>query len=480
MSITHLKSPEAAARWLQSWVTGTLRTDSRLVQPGDGFIAWPGQVTDGRQYVQAALAAGAATCIVELEGVEAYGFEDSRVAALPNLKEATGRIADAYFGRPSDALKVVAVTGTNGKTSSAWWTAQALGMLDRPCGLVGTLGVGTPPVPGRGEGHIRFTGLTTPDPVVLQASFADMVKQGFGACAIEASSIGIAEERMAGTRIAVALFTNFTRDHLDYHGGMAAYWAEKRRLFAWDGLKSAVINVDDAQGAKLVAELAGSGLDLWTVSAQGEARIQAREVGYTAQGLRFLLAEAGGEQLAEAVAGDERDAQRPLLVLGSEPVAGLRLEGGHARPVQFCHERLRIAAQPVVGGAACCGDSGADAAGRVGLPRHAGREFSGTVAVEHEMRVAVDEPGQHACTLQIDAYIRCGCCGRTTDPGDRAIGDNESGIRAQAEQAHAEFGIVRGERSDVGEEGACHQPSIGTCTCRSCATSTARSYPAST
>jgi UDP-N-acetylmuramoyl-L-alanyl-D-glutamate--2,6-diaminopimelate ligase len=81
MSITHLKSPEAAARWLQSWVTGTLRTDSRLVQPGDGFIAWPGQVTDGRQYVQAALDAGAATCIVELEGVEAFGFEDSRVAA---------------------------------------------------------------------------------------------------------------------------------------------------------------------------------------------------------------------------------------------------------------------------------------------------------------------------------------------------------------------------------------------------------------
>lgn len=296
MSITHLKSPEAAARWLQSWVTGTLRTDSRLVQPGDGFIAWPGQVTDGRQYVHAALDAGAATCIVELDGIEAYGFEDSRVAALPNLKEATGRIADAYFGRPSDALKVVAVTGTNGKTSSAWWTAQALGMLDRPCGLVGTLGVGTPPVPGRGEGHIRFTGLTTPDPVVLQASFADMVRQGMRACAIEASSIGIAEERMAGTRIAVALFTNFTRDHLDYHGGMAAYWAEKRRLFGWDGLKSAVINVDDPQGAQLVAELAGSGLDLWTVSAQGEARIQAREVGYTAQGLRFLLAETGGEQ----------------------------------------------------------------------------------------------------------------------------------------------------------------------------------------
>ncbi len=296
MSITHLKSPEAAARWLQSWVTGTLRTDSRLVQPGDGFIAWPGQVADGRQYVQAALEAGAATCIVELEGVEAFGFEDTRIACLSNLKEATGRIADAYFGQPSRKLQVLAVTGTNGKTSSAWWTAQALNLLGRRCGVVGTLGVGEPPVPGRGEGHIRYTGLTTPDPVLLQAAFAGMAAQGFAACAIEASSIGIAEERLAGTRIEVAVFTNFTRDHLDYHGDMAAYWAEKRRLFSWPGLKSAVINVDDPQGAALVAELAGRGLDLWPVSAQGAARIEARDIGYTAQGLRFTLVEAGGEQ----------------------------------------------------------------------------------------------------------------------------------------------------------------------------------------
>jgi UDP-N-acetylmuramyl-tripeptide synthetase len=298
MPLTRLKSPEAAARWLTSWVTGQLRTDSRQVQPGDAFIAWPGYATDGRQFVAAALAAGATTVLVEDEGVEAFGFTDARVATLPSLKAATGLIADAYYGQPSRALRLVAVTGTNGKTSSAWWTAQALAALGQRCGLVGTLGIGEPPLPGQpGSGHIEFTGLTTPDPVVLQAGFRRMLDQGLTACAIEASSIGIVEQRLAGTAIEVAVFTNFTRDHLDYHGDMAGYWAAKRQLFAWPGLKSAVINVDDPQGAALVAELAGQGLDLWTVSVGGEARLRALEVAYREGGLAFTLAE-GAQRLA--------------------------------------------------------------------------------------------------------------------------------------------------------------------------------------
>ena len=151
--LTALRSPAAAARWLQEWTTGTLRTDSRLVQRGDAFIAWPGHATDGRRFVKAALAAGAATCLVEAEGVDAHGFDDARIGALPGLKAATGAIADAYFGQPSQQLRVVATTGTNGKTSTAWWTAQALSLLGRRCGVVGTLGIGEPPLPGR-ETHI--------------------------------------------------------------------------------------------------------------------------------------------------------------------------------------------------------------------------------------------------------------------------------------------------------------------------------------
>jgi len=216
-----LRSPEAAARWLNSWVTGTLRTDSRRVQPGDAFIAWPGYATDGRQYVRDALAAGATTCIVEDDGVEAFGFDDARIATLPGLKAATGVIAAEWYGHPSRALRMLAVTGTNGKTSTAWWTAQALSLLGQRAAVVGTLGIGEPPAPAVAQGQpgalgsIVATGLTTPDPVVLQAGLRDMVDNDYAACAIEASSIGVVEHRLAGMAVEVALFTNFTQDHVD-------------------------------------------------------------------------------------------------------------------------------------------------------------------------------------------------------------------------------------------------------------------------
>src|SRR5215469_14435604 len=108
MALTRLKSPAAAARWLKSWVTGTLRTDSRAVRPGDAFIAWPGYANDGRGFVAGALAAGAATVLVEQDGVDAFGFEDARIATLTSMKAATGQIAAAFFDEPSERLKVVA------------------------------------------------------------------------------------------------------------------------------------------------------------------------------------------------------------------------------------------------------------------------------------------------------------------------------------------------------------------------------------
>jgi UDP-N-acetylmuramyl-tripeptide synthetase len=332
MPLTHLKSPDAAARWLSSWVTGVLRTDSRQIQPGDAFIAWPGYANDGRQYVKQALERGAATCLVEHEGLAAFGFEDARIATLPQLKAATGLIASAYYRQPSGALRVVAITGTNGKTSTAWWTAQCLTQLGTRCGVVGTLGIGEPPVPERGTGaaggghdRIEFTGLTTPDPVLLQQGFRRMVDQGFGACAIEASSIGIVEQRLAGTAIEVALFTNFTRDHLDYHGDMAAYWAAKRDLFGWPGLRAAVINVDDPQGALLVGELAGQGPDLWTVSVNGEARLRAEAVGYRDGGLAFDVVE--GQQRASIASGliGDYNVSNLLVVIGGLRALGVPL-----------------------------------------------------------------------------------------------------------------------------------------------------------
>jgi UDP-N-acetylmuramoyl-L-alanyl-D-glutamate--2,6-diaminopimelate ligase len=146
---------------------------------------------------------------------------------------------------------------------------------------------------------VRYTGLTTPDPVLLQSQFRRFADEGLGACAIEASSIGLAERRLDGTRIAVAAFTNFTQDHLDYHGSMDAYWAAKAELFDWPGLQTAVVNVDDEKGAALAEHLAARGLPLWTYAcapAGGErparaARLQAVDITYTGGGLRATVCE---------------------------------------------------------------------------------------------------------------------------------------------------------------------------------------------
>ena len=357
-------TPEQAAQWLRSRVTGELRTDNRLIQAGDGFLAWPGAATDARQHVAAALAQGASACLVEGAGAEAFGFEDERVARYSQLKAASGPMAADYFGRPSEALKVVAVTGTNGKTSVSWWLAQALSNLKQvapiPCGLVGTFGMGRPPKPRgafeetpRWETHLRSTGMTTPDPVLLQHYFQQFVREGDQACAIEASSIGIEERRLDGTRIHTAVFTNLTQDHLDYHGSMSAYGLAKAKLFAWPGLQAAVINVDDVQGAEWAASLGGTLPALWTVSCVGPARLQARGIHYDAQGLRFTLVET----LQDDTGGEESHAMQTRLigtynvanvlgVLGAMRSLGVPL----AAAVDACHDLT-----PVPGRMECIG-----------------------------------------------------------------------------------------------------------------------------
>ncbi len=318
-----LHSPAQAAQWLRQHVTGALRTDSRAVQPGDAFIAWPGAATDGRAYVASAFSQGATACLVEAQDCEPWQAKwqaltqqpTAQLATYAGLKADTGWIAEAYYEQPSQSLKVLAVTGTNGKTSSTWWLAQALNALgivnnnvSARCAIVGTLGVGEPP-------HLVSTGMTTPDPVLLQAQFREFVTSGVTHCAIEASSIGIAEQRLAGTHIELAIFTNFTQDHLDYHGSMQAYWSAKEALFAWPSLKAAVVNVDDAQGAALAKQLiqresqrenqrhaqssqsnAQAALDVWTCSRQGQAaRLQARQLKRNFSGLAFEVVE--GDQV---------------------------------------------------------------------------------------------------------------------------------------------------------------------------------------
>lgn len=286
MAIRRLQGLQDALAWLRARGSARLVIDSRQAGPGDAFVAWPGHATDGRRFVLQALEAGACACLVEADGVEAYGFDDERIAAWGGLKAATGPLAAAWYGEPAHRMQVVATTGTNGKTSTAWWTAQALAALGTRCTVVGTLGIGEPP-----HGVVA-TGLTTPDPVTLHASLRRLLDEGVGACAIEASSIGIVEHRLDGLKIDVALFTNFTRDHLDYHGSMEAYWEAKSSLFDWPGLRAAVVNLDDPQGAGLAARLRRR-LALRTYSLDQPSDLQARDIGHTVQGLRFDVVEDG-------------------------------------------------------------------------------------------------------------------------------------------------------------------------------------------
>ena len=324
-----LQTPLDAARWLRQRVTGELRTDSRLVQSGDAFIAWPGAATDGRLYLKSALQQGATACLLSAEGAQPWqalsdadqaAHKLARLACMVHLKAQTGWVADAYYEHPSEELSVLAVTGTNGKTSTAWWLAQALSspVLRSPCGLVGTLGVGVLP-------QLSSTGMTTPDPVLLQRQFREMADAGVKHCAIEASSIGLAEHRLNGTRSRGAVFTNFTQDHLDYHGSMDAYWAAKEALFNWPGLQAAVVNIDDPKGARLAQQLQTRGLDVWTCSRQGAARLQARPL-LSSEGLSFEVSLADQTSTLQTGLIGDYNIDNLLGVMGTVCALGYSLQ----------------------------------------------------------------------------------------------------------------------------------------------------------
>ena len=205
------------------------------------------------------------------------------------------------------------------------WGAQGLGALGRRCAVIGTLGVGEPPAADADEVALDSTGLTTPDAVMLQRSLRELVDRGFVACAIEASSIGLAEHRLDGTHVDVALFGKLTRDHLDYHGSMADYWAAKRRLFDWPGLKAAVVNVDDAHGAALAEALQGKPIDLWTCSLHAPARLRGVGATFDHDGLAFTLREGDAAVDVRAALVGDFNVANLLLVIGALRALGMPL-----------------------------------------------------------------------------------------------------------------------------------------------------------
>ncbi|MGE5758027.1 MAG: UDP-N-acetylmuramoyl-L-alanyl-D-glutamate--2,6-diaminopimelate ligase [Sideroxydans sp.] len=225
-----------------------LVSDSRAVQPGDTFVAYPGIQADGRHFIAQAIARGTNAVIWD-----AHDFKWNSEWKVPNLavhdlRHQAGLIANHVYGQPSQKLWMVGVTGTNGKTSCSHWLATTLSALGRKSAILGTLGNGFP-------GSLSATANTTPDALIVHGLLAGYAQQGAQAAVMEVSSHALTQGRVNGVHFDVALLTNLTRDHLDYHGDMQSYAAAKRRLFDWAQLKYAVINLDDAFGAELAEQL---------------------------------------------------------------------------------------------------------------------------------------------------------------------------------------------------------------------------------
>jgi UDP-N-acetylmuramoyl-L-alanyl-D-glutamate--2,6-diaminopimelate ligase len=289
------------ADWLRQTAPGArLTCDSRTVTPGDVFFAYPGEAADGRGYVAQAIEKGAAAVLYEGAGFHWEPTWHVAHRAADNLKKNAGAIASAFYGQPDARMFTAAVTGTNGKTSCSQWIANCLSRLGEPSVVIGTLGIG---LYRDGEPEaFEETGNTTPDAVTLQRHIAKARDNGAASLAIEASSIGLVQGRMDGMHVDAALFTNLTRDHLDYHGDMAAYEAAKSALFVWPGLKHAVINLDDDMGPRLIAYMKQAGSDaaiigytLRGAAAEGVAVLSATDVRTSHAGTVFNLTSPFGD-----------------------------------------------------------------------------------------------------------------------------------------------------------------------------------------
>ncbi len=394
--------------WLHERVslTAHLKLDSRDIEPGDVFVACPGLSSDGRLYIDKALALGASAVLFEAPATDAVqaASAGTPMLAVTGLRSLLGELGDTWYGRPSAALAVVAVTGTNGKTSSVQWIAHALSRNEKACGTIGTLGAVLP------DGQTLGGSLTTPDVLTVHRTLAAMRDAGAKAVAMEASSIGIEQGRMDGVRVALAAFTNLTRDHLDYHVTMERYEEAKARLFSWPGLTAAVINADDEAGRRMLAALP-EGVSPMGYSLSDDpaipAAMRARDLQATSQGQIFTLVSPHGE------------AQIVTRLLGAHNVSNLLLVAGvlYKLGLPFAQIARELAATDPVDGRLQTVEPA------VSLPAHAARGPLVVVDYAH----TPDALSRALLALRAVATARSGrlvClfgCGGERDPGKRPV-----------------------------------------------------------
>ena len=289
--MTECVSAPSCAQWLHYTAGDEARLclDSRKLEPGDVFVAIRGAKADGLSIAPVAAARRASCIVCEKRDDVQQKCAGLPYAEVPDLHAKLGPIASLYYGEPSKTMHGIAITGTNGKTSTSHWVAALLSRLGMSTAAIGTVGTF---LDGR---QIEEAGLTTPDAATLQLTFKKLKSAQAQAFALEASSIGLVRHRLDGTAIETAVFTNLTRDHLDYHKTTQAYEAAKAVLFDWPGLKTAVINADDAAGRRFIVRTLERGVRTIATSlyedcvVDGCEMLTAARISHDESGMRFTL-----------------------------------------------------------------------------------------------------------------------------------------------------------------------------------------------
>lgn len=301
-------------------VTG-VALDSRRVTAGDVFMALRGTQVDGRTFIDAAIERGAAAVLADGDAIGSETRNGVQVITVPGLAARVGEIAARFYGHPTDSLYLVGVTGTNGKTTCAYLASQLLARHFGTAAVMGTIGNG---IWRDGEITLEETGLTTPDPVRLQADYAQFRAQGAQAAAMEVSSHSLSQGRVHGLVFDTAIFTNLSRDHLDYHGNMAAYGAAKEKLFGLPKLKRGVINIDDPFGAQMVERCKLRGLKVITYGLQN-GDLQVRNLKRLEDGFSLHLVTPWGEGELKAPLIGDFNIHNTLAVVAAVAAAGMPL-----------------------------------------------------------------------------------------------------------------------------------------------------------
>ena len=322
-----------------------ITTDSRQVRAGSLFLAYPGTHNDGRQYINDAIKNGASAILWEPKDFAWKPSWKIENTPIKNLRLQAGRIADQFYKKPSQKLWMIGVTGTNGKTSISQWLSQCFNFLGRKTAVIGTLGNGLP-------NALVQTQNTTPDAVMLQGLLADYAKQDAEVVAMEVSSHGLDQGRVNGVHFDVAVLSNLTRDHLDYHGTLEKYAAAKKRLFVSSDLKLAVLNADDDFGKLLAGELRALGLAVITYGVNS-GDVRASKVHFEHSSFSFFVTTPYGQADVSANLLGRFNVYNVLAVLATLLVSNVSLADAieaisHIQSVNGRMQKLGGGKQPLV------------------------------------------------------------------------------------------------------------------------------------